>query len=72
MTARTIQVREWPSVRGGAPRRLLAPSDALVLDVARVVVAIVLVVLVLAGMAATATFLAGPMPVEGPQPGFAL
>jgi hypothetical protein len=55
----------------GTPRRAQAPADGLCLNTARLLVAIVLVVLGVCGIAGTGALLAGPAPMDGPTPGYA-
>jgi len=73
MTAGVIRAQASPGVHGALHRRELAPVDPLLVrDLARVLVVTVLVVLALVTIVAAAAFLAGPVPVEGPAPGFAI
>lgn len=51
-----------------ALRRAPAPADGLVLNVARLLVAFVLVAVGVGGLAGAGTLPAGPTPVEGPTP----
>lgn len=73
MTAAAIGAHTGPAMRGAAHLRLAAPADPLLVrQVARVLTAIVLALLALAGMAASGAYLAGPVPAAGPAPGLGL
>jgi hypothetical protein len=64
------EVRDrWP-IRGGRPRRVPASADRRLLDGIRTLVAVVLVVLALSGLAGFGALVgATGMPVDGPAPG---
>jgi hypothetical protein len=71
MAARANEVRDRWLIRGGRLRRVPASADRRLLGGIRTVVAIVLVVLALAGMAGFGALVgATGMPVDGPAPGF--
>ena len=72
MQERAVRARATLGVQGAVGRRLRAPAGLSLCDVARLAIALVLLIVELAAMAATGTFVAGPVPVEGPAPGFAL
>ncbi len=73
MTAGVIRAHARPDMFGGVRHWVPAPIDPLVVhDAARLLVAAILVLLALAGMVVSGTYLAGPVPVAGPAPGLAL
>jgi hypothetical protein len=55
----------------GARRWAPEPADGLVLRAARLLVTGVLVAVGIGGLVGALTLLAGPVPVEGPTPGYA-
>jgi hypothetical protein len=73
MTTQVIEVGGGPVIVSRALRRPRAAVDWSLSDLIRCTVAVILLVLALCGMAATASFAgAGATPPEGPAPGLGL
>ena len=72
MTAQVIEVGGRRAIRAGLPARVPAPTSRLLIDAIRRLLAVVLMVLALAGLAGTGILVgAGATHPTVPAPGFA-